>query len=318
MFPKTTADDTNGFLPLLAYLTICVVWGSTFVALRMGVQTIPPWTMIGLRCLLAGLPLIGFALYRGARLPGPRALASAAASGVLMFTGSQALLAWAELRVPSGQAAVLTCMVSLLTPTVTWMMGAADRPSLLAVAGLILGIGGVGVLAHPDGHATNQLAVDAVLLSTLCWAVGAAIARKIPPAGSALLGSGLQLVAGGPGALAMAWVCGEWTHLDIGAISTRSILAMFYLVVMGSIVAFGCFSWLVQIWKPERLSTYAFINPLVAFALGAAFLGESVGLREVAATALILAAVALVMLGNRGVRKSMFFFEKKNQKTFAS
>ncbi len=319
MFSKISAKEPGEFLPLLAYLTICVVWGSTFVALRVGVQTIPPWTMIGLRCLLAGLPLIFFALYRGARLPGPRALASAAASGVLMFTGSQALLAWAELRVPSGQAAVLTCMVSLLTPTVTWMMGAADRPSLLAVAGLILGIGGVGVLARPDGHAANQFAVDAVLLSTLCWAVGAAIARKIPPAGSAMLGSGLQLVAGGPGALAMAWVCGEWTHLDYAAISTRSVLAMLYLVVMGSIVAFGCFSWLVQIWKPERLSTYAFINPLVALALGAAFLGETVGLREVAATGLILAAVALVMLGNRGGKgRRMVFFEKKNQKTFVS
>jgi drug/metabolite transporter (DMT)-like permease len=293
----------SGAGQILAFLVVCTVWGSTFLALRIGVETVPPWTLCGLRCLFAGALLAGFALLRGARLPAKRALGSAAASGVLMFSCSQAMVAWAERHVPSGQAAVLSCTVSLLTPAISWWMGAAGRPSPLAVAGLLVGFLGVVVLAHPNGGAGDQVARLVVLGSALAWAVGAAIARRVPPAGSALLGSGLQLLAGAPAALAFAWARGEWTHLDPAAISGRSLLAMAYLVVMGSIVAFACFGWLVQIWAPERLSTYAFVNPVVALGLGAALMGEPLGLREAVATALILGAVGLVMMGNRsGVR----------------
>jgi len=289
----------GGAGPILAFLVVCFVWGSTFLAMRIGVETIPPWTIIGGRCLVAGAMLCAFAFFRGARMPGPRALGSAIVSGVLLFSCSQAMVAWGELRLPSGQAAVLCCTVSLLTPAVSWGMGAAGRPSLLAVIGLLLGFLGVVVLTRPDAHAGDQLARAVIVLSALAWAIGAAVARRVPPAGSALLGSGLQLLAGAPAALAFAWARGEWTHLTMAAVSGRSVLAMAYLVVMGSIVAFACFGWLVQIWQPERLSTYAFINPLVALALGAALMGEKLGLRELAATTLILGAVGLVMLGNR-------------------
>jgi len=308
-------DDTQnrGVGPLLAFLIVCVVWGSTFLAIRIGIETIPPWTMIGGRCLLAGaiLTLMGF--LRGARMPGARAIGSAVISGILMFSCSQAMLAWAELRLPSGQAAVLSCTVSLLTPAISWFFGAAGRPSLAAMCGLLLGFLGVVVLTRPDAHGGDQVAEAIILLSALAWAVGAAVARRVPPAGSAMLGSGLQLLAGAPAALAFAAARGEWTHLDPGAISGRSVLAMAYLVVMGSVVAFGCFGWLVQIWRPERLSTYAFVNPVVALGLGAAVMGEPLGLREALATALILGAVALVMLGHK---LSTFFADKKSQKSF--
>jgi drug/metabolite transporter (DMT)-like permease len=283
----------------LAYAAVCIVWGSTFLALRIGVQTIPPWTLITARCLLAGGLMTGFALWRGARLPGPRALASAAITGMLLFSVSQGLVAWGELRVPSGEAAVLCCTVSLLTPAVAWLMGAAGRPSLLAVTGLAVGFAGVVVLARPDGAHGDQMACLGILAAQLAWAVAAAVARKIPPAESPVLGSGLQLLASTPAAAAFAGLRGEWTGFSLAQVSTNSLLALAYLVVMGSIVAFGCFGWLVQIWKPERLSTYAYINPVVALALGAAILGETVGQREILATGLILGAVAIVMLSNR-------------------
>jgi drug/metabolite transporter (DMT)-like permease len=289
----------SGAGPILAFVVVCFVWGSTFLAMRIGVETIPPWTIIGGRCLLAGAMLTLFALFRGARMPGPRSLVSAIVSGVLLFSCSQAMVAWGELRLPSGQAAVLCCTVSLLTPAVSWWMGAARRPSAVAAFGLVLGFLGVVVLTRPDAHAGDLLARTVIVLSALAWAIGAAVARRVPPAGSALLGSGLQLLAGAPAALAFAWARGEWTHLDMATVSARSVLAMAYLVVMGSIVAFACFGWLLQIWQPARLSAYAFVNPLVALALGAALMGEPLGPREVAATALILGAVALVMLGNR-------------------
>jgi drug/metabolite transporter (DMT)-like permease len=296
--PASPRADT-GTGPLLAYLAVCILWGSTFLALRIGVETIPPWTLVGARCVLAGAMLAGFALWRGARLPGARALASAIVSGVLMFSASQAMIAWGELRVPSGQAAVLSCTVSLLTPTISWMMGASRRPNAMTALGLVIGFAGVVVLARLDGQKADQMACLVILAAQFAWAIGAAIARKIPPAGSAMLGSGLQLLAGAPIALAFAGLRGEWSDFTLSQISTRSACAALYLVVMGSVVAFGCFGWLVQIWKPERLSTYAYINPVVALLLGAAILGETVGRRELLATALILGAVAIVMLSNR-------------------
>ena len=293
-----TKPDT-GPGPLLAYAAVCIVWGSTFLALRIGVQTIPPWTLIAARCLLAGSLMTGFALWRGARLPGPRSLASAAITGMLLFSVSQGLVAWGELRVPSGEAAVMCCTVSLLTPAVSWLMGASSRPNILAVIGLAVGFAGVVVLARPGAEPANQMAALAILAAQFAWAIAAALARKIPPAGTPLLGSGLQLLAGAPAAAAFAGLRGEWTGFSLAQVSTHSLLALIYLVVMGSIVAFGCFGWLVQIWKPERLSTYAYINPVVALLLGAAILGETVGLREIGATALILGAVAIVMVSNR-------------------
>ncbi len=289
----------HGTLPLLAYLAVCIVWGSTFLAIRIGVETIPPWTMIGARCLIAGLLLAGFALVRGARLPGPRGLASAAASGFLLFACSQSMLAWAELRVPTGTAAVLACTVSLLTPLVSWLIGAAGRPNWRAAAGLLVGFAGVAVLARPQVSGADPAATGVLMLSAVAWSLGAALARRVPPAGSALLGSGLQLLAGCPGALAVACARGEWRHFDPAQITARSALAMTYLIVMGSLLAFACFGWLVQIWRPERLSTYAFVNPVVALILGALVLGEAVGAREVGATVMILGAVGMVMWGNR-------------------
>jgi drug/metabolite transporter (DMT)-like permease len=288
--------------PYLAYAAVCIVWGSTFLALRIGVQTIPPWTLIAVRCLLAGGMMTGYALWRGATLPGLRGLASAAITGMLLFSVSQGLVAWGELRVPSGAAAVMCCTVSLLTPTISWLMGASGRPRILAVIGLAIGFAGVVVLARPGAETADQMAALAILAAQFAWALAAAIAKKVPPAESALLGSGLQLLAGAPAAAAFAGLRGEWNAFSLAQISTNSLLALLYLVVMGSIVAFGCFGWLVQIWKPERLSTYAYVNPVVALLLGAAILGETVGPRELSATALILSAVAIVMLSNRPPR----------------
>jgi drug/metabolite transporter (DMT)-like permease len=287
--------------PIAAYVALCLIWGSTFLAIRIAVETLPPFAMIGVRSLVAASVLGGIALARGAAWPDRRALLSAVVTGVLMFTGSQAVLSWGETRLPSGAAAVLGCTVSLFTPIASWMLGAANRPSRRAALGLLAGFAGVAILVRPTTGARpiDALAAVMVLLSAVSWSFGAAIARRVPPARSALFGSALQMGAGGLGCLAVAAVRGEWTHFDPSLVSTRSVLAMLYLIVMGSLVAFACFGWLVQIWQPERLSTYAYINPLVALGLGAALAGETVGPRELAATALILGAVGVVMVRGR-------------------
>ena len=290
--------------PVAAYLALCLIWGSTFLAIRIAVETLPPFAMIGVRCLVAAAVLAAIALWRGASWPDRRAWASASLTGVLMFAGSQAVLSWGETRLPSGPAAVLGCTVSLFTPIASWLLGASARPSRQAALGLLAGFAGVAVLVGPDasGRPIDALAAVVVLCSAVSWSFGAALARRMPPAHSPLLGSALQMAFGGVACLAIAAGRGEWALLNLAQVSERSLLAMLYLVVMGSLVAFACFGWLVRIWQPERLSTYAYINPLVALALGASLGGEAVGLRELGATALVLGAVALVMLGGRPAR----------------
>jgi len=279
--------------PLAAYLALCLIWGSTFLAIRVAVETLPPWVMIGVRCLVAGAVLLAIAKARGAAWPRGRAWGSAALSGVLLFAGSQALLSWSELRLPSGEAAVLVCTGSLFTPVAAWWLGASRRPPALALAGLAVGFAGVAALmgarsgGAQAGHAAARLAV---LASSVSWAIGAGIAKRVPPAGSALLGSGLQLLAGAAACL---------------------VFAVAYLIVMGSLVAFACFGWLVHLWPPEVLSTYGFVNPVVALVLGAALAGERVGAREIGATAVILCGVALVVLGNLRQRS---FLKKRTKK----
>jgi drug/metabolite transporter (DMT)-like permease len=289
--------DLGGAGPVAAYLALCLIWGSTFLGIRLAVETIPPWTMIGGRSVLAGFVLVAVSSFWRRPVVSRAQLLSACLSGVLLFTGGQALLAWGETRLPSGQAAILGCTVSLFTPIVSWLIGASRRPGIFASFGLALGFCGVVVLAGTGQVAPDGLACAAVLLSSVSWAFGAAVARRWAPAGSALLGSGLQMLAGGAACLLLGGMRGEWDGLAFDTISARSLAGFFYLVVMGSLVGFACFGWLVQVWRPERLSTYAYVNPVVALAIGAGLAGEAVGAREVAAVALILGAVALVMVG---------------------
>lgn len=296
-------SDLGGPGPIAAYVALCIIWGSTFWGIRVGVETIPPLVMIGARSLLAGLVLAGVAAVLKAGWPTRLQLASAAVTGMLLFVGGQSMLAWGETRLPSGQAAILGCTVSLFTPIVSWLIGASKRPGPVASVGLLLGFAGVVVLAGMGRGTPDGLACIAVLMSSVSWAFGAAIARRWPPARSALLGSGMQMVAGGVAALMVGGARGEFQTLAAHAVSQRSMLAFAYLVVVGSLVGFACFGWLVQIWRPERLSTYAYVNPVVALGISAALAGEAVGLREVGAVALILSAVALVMVFGRPSRQ---------------
>ena len=293
------AADLVGPGPVAAYLALCVIWGSTFLGIRIAVETIPPWTMIGVRSVIAGLVLTGVALAIGAARPTRWQVASAAVSGILLFVGGQSLLAWGETRLESGQAAILGCTVSLFTPILSWLIGASSRPGLLASAGLLIGFLGVAVLAGTGSSTPDGVACIAVLLSQAIWALGASVARRWPAGRSALLGSGMQLLAGGAASTALGFMYGDWGQIAAHGVSGRSIAAFFYLIVMGSLVGFACFGWLVQVWRPERVSTYAFVNPVVALGISVAVAGETVGLREVVAVGIILSAVALVMFGRR-------------------
>jgi len=307
--------DRGGTGPIAAYLALCFVWGSTYLAIRLAVATIPPWLMVGSRSVLAGVALTAFAVYRGARLPAAREMGALAAGGVLLFVGGQGMLAIAETRIESGQAALLGALQALVMPLAAWALGAAGAPGAAAWLGLLTGFAGVAVLVNPGAHALDLVGIGAVLTSTLFWSFGGAMARRWP-VGPVALASGLQMVIGGLGCLALSVPAGELHGFSLAHVSARSAAGFCYLVTVGSLVGFSAFAWLVQIWSPARLSTYTYVNPVVALALGALIAGEALTLRDVLATLLILGAVGVVMAAGRAEGSKVLFFAKKKQKTF--
>jgi drug/metabolite transporter (DMT)-like permease len=254
--------------------------------------------MVGTRSVLAGAAMASFALARGAALPRPHALLSAAVAGVLLFAGGQALLATAEIHLASGTAAVLNATQALIMPLAVWAIGAGRAPTGGTWLGLIAGFLGVAILVHPGAGGLNITGVLATLGSVLCWSLGSAAARRWPVS-SIALNAGLQMLIGGFVCLLMTLPLGEWHNFSLAAVSHRSWIGFAYLATVGSLAGFGAFAWLVQIWPMERLATYTYINPIVALLLGAALDGEAITLPEVAATALILGAVGIVMWSGR-------------------
>jgi drug/metabolite transporter (DMT)-like permease len=285
--------------PIAAYLALCFIWGSTYLAIRLAVQTIPPLLMVGARSVIAGAILAALALATGAAWPGRRGLLRAGASGVLLFLGGQVLLAYGEQRVPSGQAAVLGALLALFLPLASWTLGEAVAPSWRTVLALVVGFAGVAVLVRPGAGVLDAAGGAIVLASNIVWAYGGALSRRYPPTSSVFLTSGLQMVLGGAACLAVSAATGDFTHFSLAAVTERSWMGFLYLIVFGSMLGFSAFAWLVQIWPPQRLATYTYVNPVVALLLGAAIAGEALTLREAAATALILGAVAVVLTGRK-------------------
>jgi drug/metabolite transporter (DMT)-like permease len=290
--------DRGGAGPIAAYLTLCFLWGSTYLAIRFAVATIPPLLMVGTRSVLAGLVLILFALARGARLPTGRALVPLSAAGILLFLGGQTALAIGETRIPSGPAAVLGALSALVMPLSAWALGAARAPAPAAWLGLLIGFAGVAVLVNPGGQHVDLIGAGAVLFSVVCWSLGGAVSRRWPVE-PVVLTSGLQMLIGGVACLALSVPAGAWHGFSLAQVSTRSAEGFLYLATFGSLVGFSAFAWLVQIWPPARLSTYNYINPVVALGLGAVLAGEALTLRDAAATALILGAVGVVLAAGR-------------------
>jgi drug/metabolite transporter (DMT)-like permease len=282
--------------PIAAYLSVCLVWGSTYVAIRMAVETIPPLIMVGTRSVLAGLVMVAFALARGGRLPPRAALLRLGVAALLLFVGGQTMLALGETRIASGQAAVLGALQAIIMPLAAWVLRAAPAPGRATWLGLALGFVGVVVLVNPGAHALNLVGFACVMTSVTSWSFGGAMARRWPM-GDVALGSGLQMVIGGLACLVLSLPLGAWHGFSPALVSARSAGGFFYLASVGSLVGFSSFAWLVQIWPPARVATYTYVNPVVALALGSVIAGEALTQREVLATLVILAAVGAVMVG---------------------
>jgi len=290
---------------LLAFATLYVIWGSTYLAIRVAVVSWPPLVLAAVRFTLAGAGLYAWLRARGAAAPTRREWGAAAIIGTLLLGGGNGLVCWAEQWVPSGQAALIVASVPLWMTALPWMVGQARMPHPLALAGVALGLAGVGLLVggaapHAQSAAVGHVLLAgrvALLLASLSWSVGSLLSRRLPLPRQPAMASALEMLAAGPIIAAGAALKGEWGHFHLGAVGRDGWTALVYLIVFGSFAGFGSYVYLLKHATAARVSTYAFVNPLVAVLLGTLFAHEALAARTLAAAALIVCAVAAVVLG---------------------
>jgi drug/metabolite transporter (DMT)-like permease len=284
-------------LIVAAFAAVYVIWGSTYLGIRVAIETMPPLLMAGIRFLIAGALLYAVAIRLGDRhrdRPTRRHWKSAAVIGLLLLGLGNGGVTFGEQRVASGVAALLVATVPLWIAVFAHLRG-VERMSRLSVAGLIAGFAGVALLLQPGATGSPLSWMLVVLASPVAWSLGTMYARTAEVPRRPLVGTAMEMLCGGAALLVAATLHGEWGRLDLAGVSGRSVLAFAYLCVFGSIVAYTAYIWLVHEVSPASASTYAYVNPLVAVVLGAAFLGEPLGAATVAAAVLIVVAVAVIL-----------------------
>lgn len=284
-----------------AFAAVYLIWGSTYLAIRFAVETLPPLLMAGARFVIAGTILLLWSRLRE-RDGGPSARdwLTGLVSGALLLLGGNGAVVWAEQRVPSGIAALLVAIVPLWMVLLDWMRAGGRRPATLVFVGLGLGLVGLGLLVGPDalhgGGAIDVAGAGILVLGSLSWAVGSLYTQRAPKPSSPNRGSGTQMFAGGVCLLVVALVTGEGAQLDLAHASTRSLLGFAYLVTFGSLIGFTAYLYLLAHTTAAKAATYAYVNPVVAVLLGWAFANEPVTSRTLVAAAVILAGVAIITL----------------------
>jgi drug/metabolite transporter (DMT)-like permease len=254
--------------------------------------------MAGTRFLVAGGVLYLWSRLTGAERPSRAAWVATVVTGVLMLAVGNGAVTWSEQRIPSGIAALLVASVALWMVLLEFLRKNGTRPTMLSVAGLLIGFGGVALLVGPaalsDTGDLDVLASIVLIGASLSWAAGSVYSRVLPRPTSASLGSGMQMLAGGVVLSIVGVSSGELGRLDLAAVTTRSILSLGYLIVFGSLVGFTAYAWLLRKCSPAAVATYAYVNPIVAMLLGWLLAGEEFGPRMIVAAAIILSGVALI------------------------
>lgn len=281
---------------IIAFACVYVIWGSTYLAIRIAIETIPPFLMAGARFVVAGAILLAFARLRGAAWPSARDWKVAAIVGALMLVGGNGGVVWAEQTVPSSLAALIVAAVPIVTVALEWLRKGGTRPGRATILGLVTGFAGVAILVNP--FATDAARVDpvgalALLAATVTWAAGS-IYGKGRGTRNPVMGSGANMLMGGIGLLLAGLLVGEVPHLHLAAISGRSAVALVYLVLIGAVVGFTAFFYVMQNTTPARATTYAYVNPVVALILGWAILDEPLTPRILLATVVIISGVVMI------------------------
>ena len=283
---------------LLAFAIIYFVWGSTFLAIRVGVLEVPPLLFAAMRFGAAGILLFGWTLARGERFPTARQWASIALLASLIFLVDYGLLFWAEQRVPSGIAAVLLATIPAFMAISEIVFLRTQRVTFRLMLALLIGIGGVAVLMS---HSLNlgSAPVDrggalALMIAAISWSIASILTRILPLPPSKMVSSGAQMLVGGVLLALAAGAFGEFHNFSPSAVSRGVWIALLYLIVAGSIVGFTAYVWLLHHQSPTKVGTYAYVNPVVAVVVGYFLGGEPLGPRTILGTLLVLISVIVI------------------------
>jgi len=275
---------------IAAFASIYIVWGSTYLAIRYAIETIPPFIMGGARFLVSGAMLYAWARYRGAPSPTRLHWRNALIAGAFLLLGGNGAVVWAEQFVPSGLTALLVSILPFWLVIIEWARPPRRRPSGVILAGLVLGFIGIIVLVGPGnvgGHGDiRPLGAVVLILGSLSWAIGSFWSRDAELPRSGLLTTGMEMLGGA--------LSGELSHFDIHRVSKVSTIGLLYLITFGSLIGFTSYIWLLDKVSPARLGTYAYVNPVVAVLLGWAIAGEQLSIRTGIAAAIVICAVALI------------------------
>ncbi len=312
--PPTTLALVAGLL------TLYLVWGSTYLAIRVAVETLPPFLMSGCRFLVAAGIMIGLiAATRGVRFSWSQFGYNAVVGGCMLL-GGNGLVAWAEQEITSGVATLVVSLSPLFIVLLDWaVLGLSrgklgDRPALLTFVGIAVGFAGLVMLVGPElvpgSSAQNNIGrMLALVAACFFWAAGSLMTRYAPDPIEPFTGAALQMFWGGIWLVATGWLIGEGVDLDVRKFSLNSLLAWGYLVLAGSLIAFTTYVWLMKHYAPAVISTYSYINPIVAVFLGWLILNETISSRIFAASAVIVLGVALITISRSRVKRKASLVE---------
>ncbi|HEY2824522.1 MAG TPA: EamA family transporter [Gemmatimonadales bacterium] len=284
---------------ILAFIAVYLVWGSTYLGIRIAIETMPPFLMAGMRFLVAGTVLYVVARLRGAPTPTRPQWIACAIVGALLLLGGNGGVAWGELVVPSSLAALLVATEPLWIAILDWLRPGGQRPTAFVAVGLLIGFAGVAVLVSPGhlvgGTAINPIGAMVILGASVSWAIGSLYAARganLPA--SPLLATGAQMLIGSLMFGIASLASGEFSRFSVGAVSARSWWALVYLILIGALIGFSAYTYMLKNASPAKTSTYAYVNPVVAVFLGWAFAGEAITPRTLLAAATIVGAVVVI------------------------
>ena len=306
--PTTAVTPTRASI-VLAFAAVYLVWGSTYLAIRWVLESLPPLFTAGLRFLLAGAVLLAWAWFSERSRPEGRERVGlsqwkwSVVVGGLLFLGGNGAVMWAEQRVTSGVAALMVAFMPCCLVLLEWLGPARKVPAALTVVGLVTGTAGLVLLVGlpvtgaPGGGRVDLVGAIVLLLGSFAWAAGSLVARSAPLARSHVRNSGMQMVGGGVLLTIAGLAMGEWSRLQAAHVTQASVLAWLYLVTFGSLVGFTAFAFLMRTVSPAKVATYAYVNPVVAVLLGWALASEPVTPRILIASAVIVGAVVMITRG---------------------
>ncbi len=300
------ADPRRLTTIVLAFGAIYIIWGTTYLGIRVAVETMPPFLMAGSRFIMAGLLTFGLLRLRGVPWPTRRQWGSAAVIGAFLLVGGNGLVTWSEQQVPSGIAALVVATMPLWLTLFDWLLFRGGAPGRRVVGGLLLGLAGIALLIGPgqlQGNAGyDRFSLLVLVLAPILWSLGSLYSRQASLPANVFMATAMEMLAGGVLLLLAGLVTGEAGRFQLAAISGRSWLSLGYLTVFGSIVAFTAYIWLLGTVQPSRVATYTYVNPVIAVFLGWQLLNEPVNALTLMAVLVIVLAVVLITMPGRHSR----------------